>query len=76
MSMQQDVASTWRLVTQGGGWRAWTALFGLVLMVGGMIAVMWFQAQPVLDNRVWPCGALSVGGLVLWKTMLSRLPRR
>lgn len=76
MGMQQDVATTWRLVTQGAGWRAFAALLGLVLMVGGMVAVMWFQAQPVVDDIVWLCGAASVGGLVLWKTMLSRLQRR
>lgn len=76
MSMQSDVATTWRLVTRGAGWRAWAALAGLALMVGGMVVVMWLQAQPIVDNIVWLCGALSVAGLVLWRTMLSRLDGR
>jgi hypothetical protein len=76
MSMQQDVAATWRLVSQGGGWRALAALLGLMLMVGGMIALMWFQSQPVVDDLAWLCGALSVAGLVLWKYMLARQSRR
>lgn len=75
MSMQDDVAATWRHVSKGGGWRAYAGLLGLVLMVGGMIAVMWLQAQPVVDDVVWLCGALSVAGLVLWKTMLARQAR-
>ena len=73
MSMQHDVTATWRHLTTGGGWRAMAALAGLVMMVGGMIAVMWFQAQPVVDPIVWVCGGLSVAGLVLWRSMLAAL---
>lgn len=75
MSMQHDVATTWRHVKGGGGWRALAALAGLVLMVGGMVAVMWLQAQPVIDPAVWLCGGVSVAGLVLWRAMLAALSR-
>lgn len=75
MSMQQDVATTWRHVTTGGGWRAWAGLLGLVLMVGGMVAWMWLQAQPVVDPIAWLCGGVSLAGLALWKTMLSAQSR-
>ena len=76
MSMQHDVALTWRLVSQGGGWRAAAALLGLVLMVAGMVAFMWFQSQPVVENIAWLSLALSVAGLAVWRTMLSSLGRR
>jgi hypothetical protein len=62
-------------LTRNGGWRACAALLGMALMVGGMVGVMWLQAQPVVSKAVWLCGALSVAGLVLWKSMLRHAGR-
>ena len=73
MSMNQDVAQTWHHVATGRGWRAYAALLGLLLMVGGIIAVMWYQAQPVVDDIAWVCGGISVAGLLLWRSMLTSL---
>ena len=71
MSMHDDVAATLRLVQQNHNARAWAALAGMLAMFGGMVALMWFLSQPVMAQYGWGFGALSVAGLVLWRSMLS-----
>ena len=73
--MNQDIALTLNLLTQGpiGNWRAWLALAGMLLMIGGMVAMMWFlSSRPTLDLTGWLCGGASVAGLGLWRTMLPQ----
>lgn len=71
MSMNDDVARTLRLATQSGHWHAWAAVAGMLVMIGAMVALMWFLAQPVMDPRAWGLLALSVAGLILWRYMLA-----
>lgn len=71
MSMHDDIALTLRLVQQRSNWRPFAALAGLVAMIGGMITLMWFLSQPVMDLRGWLAGALSVAGMLIWRTMLT-----
>lgn len=71
MSMNDDVARTLRLAKQSGHWHGWAAVAGMLVMIGAMVALMWFLAQPVTDPRAWALMAVSVAGLVLWRYMLA-----
>jgi hypothetical protein len=73
MNFNEQVALTLRIASHGrlGNWRAFVALAGMIVMIGGMVAMMWFlSAQATSDPRGWVCGALSVAGLALWRAML------
>lgn len=78
MNFNQQVALTFRLVSRGkaGNWQAWLALAGMLLMIGGMVAMMWFLSQPTLDLRGWLCGAASIAGLFLWRATLPQAEAR
>ena len=73
MSFNDDMALTLRTVSgaPASNWPAYAALMGMLLMIGGMVAMMWFlSSQPTLDLRGWLCGAVSVAGLMLWRGLL------
>lgn len=73
MSLHDDMALTFRTVAGApvSNWPAYAALTGMVLMVAGMVAMMWcLSFLPTLDLRGWLCGAASVAGLMLWRSML------
>lgn len=72
MNFNEQIALTLRTVSHGhlGNWRAFAALAGMLLMICGMVAMMWFLSQPITDVRGYLCGAASVAGLVLWRAML------
>jgi hypothetical protein len=72
MNFHDQIALTLRTVSHGhlGNWRAFAALAGMIVMIGGMVAMMWFLSQPVTDMRGWLCGAASIGGLFVWRAML------
>ena len=78
MNFNQQVALTLRLVAHGkaGNWPAWLALAGMLMMIGGMVAMMWFLSQPAVDLRGWLCGGVSIGGLFLWRAMLPQAQAR
>ncbi len=71
MSMNDDVARTLRLAKQSGHWHAWAAVAGMLVMIGAMVALMWFLAQPAMDVRAWGLMALSICGLIVWRYMLA-----
>lgn len=73
MNFNEQVALTLSTVAHGhlGNWRAFAALAGMLLMIGGMVAMMWFlSSQPTTDVRGWICGGVSVAGLMIWRAML------
>lgn len=73
MNFQQQIGLTLRIVSHGhaSNWRAFVALAAMILMIGGMIAMMWFlSSAPSSDLRPWICGIASVVGLALWNNML------
>jgi hypothetical protein len=79
MSLNDDMALTFRTVASGpaGNWQAWAALAGMLLMIAGMVAMMWFlSSRPTFDPTGWLCGAASVAGLALWRHMLPAAVKR
>ncbi|NHZ65763.1 hypothetical protein [Massilia genomosp. 1] len=73
MNITQQIALTLSTVAQAkaANWRAFAALAGMLLMIGGMVAMMWFlSSQPTLDLRGWLCGGASLAGLALWRATL------
>ena len=72
MNFSEQIALTLRTVAHGKlhNWRAYAALAGMLAMIVGMVAMMWFLSQPVVDVLGWLCGGASVGGLMLWRAML------
>ncbi|HEX8610469.1 MAG TPA: hypothetical protein VF800_04210 [Telluria sp.] len=75
MNITEQIALTLSTVAQAraANWRAYAALAGMLLMMGGMVAMMWFlSSQPTLDLRGWLCGGASVAGLALWRATLPQ----
>ncbi len=73
MSFNDDMALTFRTVagSPASNWPAYAALVGMLIMIGGMIAMMWFlSSRPTTDLVGWLCGAVSMAGLGLWRSML------
>lgn len=72
MNITQQIALTLSTAAQAhaANWRAWAALAGMLLMIGGMVAMMWFLSQPSFDMRGWLCGAASMAGLAVWRATL------
>jgi hypothetical protein len=73
MSFNDDMALTFRTVASGpaSNWPAYAAVAGMLVMIGGMIAMMWFlSSRPTSDLTAWLCGGASVAGLALWRNML------
>ena len=73
MSFNDDMALTFRTAAGGpvGNWPAYAAVVGMLVMIGGMIAMMWFlSSRPTSDLTAWLCGGASVAGLALWRNML------
>ena len=72
MNFNEQIALTLRTVAHGhlSNWRAYAALIGMLLMIVGMVAMMWFLSQPTVDLRGWLCGGASIGGLMLWRALL------
>jgi len=73
MNMTEQISLTLRIVSHGhfNNWRAYAALLGMLAMIGGMVAMMWFlSSQAPSDMRGWLCGGASVIGLALWRSML------
>jgi hypothetical protein len=79
MSLHDDIGLTLRIVSHGraSNWPAYAALLGMLAMIGGMVAMMWFlSSQPTSDLRGWLCGALSVAGLGIWRRLLPEAVAR
>lgn len=73
MNLSQQIALTLSTVAQAhaANWRAYAALAGMIVTIGGMVAMMWFlSSQPTSDLRGWLCGGASLAGLALWRGML------
>ncbi|ATQ77460.1 hypothetical protein CR152_25365 [Massilia violaceinigra] len=73
MNINQQIALTLSTAAnaRAANWRAWAALAGMMVTIGGMVAMMWFlSTQPTLDLRGWLCGGASMAGLALWRAML------
>ncbi len=72
MNFNDQIALTLRIVSHGhfSNWRAFAALAGMLAMIGGMVAMMWYLSQPGTDMRGFLCGAVSIAGLFLWRAML------
>ena len=72
MNFNDQIALTFRIALRGNvsNWRAYAAFAGMLAMILGMVAMMWFLSQPTIDVRGWLCGAASVAGLSLWRAML------
>ena len=72
MNFNDQLALTVRLAVRGNlrNWRAYAALAGMLVMLGGMVLMMWLLSQPGTDLRGFACGAASVAGLSLWRAML------
>lgn len=72
MNISEQIALTLSTVAQApaANWRAYAALAGMLLTMGGMVAMMWFLSQPASDMRGWLCGAASVAGLAVWRALL------
>lgn len=78
MNITQQIALTMSTVAQAhaSNWRAYAALAGMLLTIGGMVAMMWFlSSQATLDVRGWLCGAASIAGLALWRALLPTAAR-
>ncbi|MES2150497.1 MAG: hypothetical protein V4508_11995 [Pseudomonadota bacterium] len=74
MNMQQDAVSTIRIALRAGArnWLAYAALAGMLMTIGGMVGLMWFVSfEPGFGLHAMLCGALSVGGLLLWNGTLG-----
>ena len=73
MSFNDDMALTFTTAASGpaGNWPAYAAVAGMLVMIGGMIAMMWFlSSRTTSDLTAWLCGGASVAGLALWRNML------
>jgi hypothetical protein len=74
MNINQQVSLTLRLVWRAplSHWSAYAALFGMLVTIGAMVAMMWFlSSRPTSDLTAWLCGALSVSNMLLWRAMLA-----
>ena len=73
MNINEQIALTLTTMStcRSTNWRAYAATIGMLFMIGGMVAMMWFlSSQPTTDLRAWLCGGASLAGLALWRTML------
>ena len=73
MNINDEFAQTLGLVSRANtsNWHAYAALVGMLMMILGMVAMMWFlSSEPTLEIKGILSCAVSIIGLGLWRNML------
>ncbi len=75
MGLIEETRLTLRTAASAGraNWYAYAALLGMLMMFGGMLALMWcISFEPTFTVHGWISGAASLLGRLLWSLTLTQ----